>query len=253
MTTDDNASGPSKGGRKVFSRVLLVCLLLGVALHLAGFIIFRVVYRDLPSREDRRPFVRFETLGPAEEGTGLAEQAALLDSAPLFIPTRWNAAQSARGPSMETRVKVFDPFAPAINLLADLGPGQFMVSGTTGVNGPEDLLASRFWRFFSDFAERPPLTEPFASTGIVAEVVPFDSEAAAPLRLPVDLGRELVVPVARPVEYHFRPDYGAPGSEPFLARSSGNDEFDAATREWLTRPDVVARLPQGYSSITVYP
>ena len=109
----------------MFSPVLRLALLLGVAVHLIGFFVFRVASSSLPEREVASPFVQYVSMSDLASDLELEEQAALFDSAPLFIPTRWNASQVDRPRVGGFVQNQFPAFEPEIHLLSALGPSNF--------------------------------------------------------------------------------------------------------------------------------
>ena len=244
----------SQRSQQVVSPLLRLALLLGVALHLAGFLCFRVISNSLPERAATRPFVQYVSADSLAHDAELEEQAALFDSAPLFMPTRWNASQISPVNLRDAARGQFPEFEPEINLLRELQPSSLLVACDLNVNAPIDLLASRFWRFFSGFAQSPDALVVLPDSLPVAEIWVLDDPVAATLSLSADLSFTTAVPIARPVLYYLRVSAGGVLlGAPALGRSSGNEAFDAAAAEWLGRPVVRAQLPQGYLSITVFP
>ncbi len=239
--------------QKIISPLLWVGLLLGVALHLAGFLIFRVVSSPLPDREATRPYVEYVSAGSLASDRELEEQAVLFDSAPLFIPTRWNASQVISFDAADTLREQFPEFEPNVDLLTELQPSSFLVAKAIQVDEPIDLLASRFWRFFAGFATSASPVVAFPNTLPVAEVSVVGQFARLPLSIPVELDYTTASSVARPVVYYLRMSGGGLAfSAPTLGQSSGNKDFDGAAAAWLSRPEVLGQLPKGYLSIKVF-
>lgn len=240
--------------QRVVSPLLRLALLLGVALHLAGFLLFRVISSPLPERAATPPFVQYVSADSLANDTELEEQAALFDSAPLFIPTRWNASQSSPVYLRDAARGQFPEFEPEIDLLAELQPSSLLVAADLQVNAPIDLLASQFWRFFAGFPQwsDPVLALPQALP--VAEVSVLGQPIAETLLLSADVQCATAAPIARPVLYYLRVSAaGSVRGAPTLGRSSGNAAFDAAAAAWVERPEVLAQLPSGYLSIQVFP
>ena len=79
---------------RIFSPLLCVALVIGLIAHLIGFIGFRVTTKSLPQSNSQAAFLKYTANNSLDE-LGIADENALLfDSAPLFIPTKWNAAQN---------------------------------------------------------------------------------------------------------------------------------------------------------------
>ena len=100
--------------QKMISPLLQLALLLGVLFHLVGFLIFRVVSSPLPDRALSQPYVEYVSAGSLASDRELEEQLALFDSSPLFIPTRWNAAQVPSVDLGQTQRIRFPEFEPEI-------------------------------------------------------------------------------------------------------------------------------------------
>lgn len=240
--------------QKMVSPLLWLGLLGGVVFHLVGFLVFRVVSSPLPDREATHPFVEYVSAGSLASDRELEEQAALFDSAPLFIPTRWNASQAMGFDFGDATLGQFPEFEPAVEPLLELQPSSLVVADDFEVNEPIDLLASRFWRFFTSFAESAQPVVVFPDAGPVAEVWGVGQSLAQPFSIPVELDFTTSAPVSRPVWYYLRiSGSGLVLSEPTLGQSSGNEDFDRAAAEWLKRPEVFAQLPRGYLLIKVFP
>ena len=145
---DASTRETSSHSQRMVSPVLRIALLLGIAVHLAGFLIFRVVSNPLPDREPAAAFVQFLSTGLMAGDADLEEKAILFDSAPLFIPTRWNASSR-----IFTGIGVVDrqlpDFEPAIDLTADLQPSTRVLADSDPVAEPIDLLALRYWNFLT--------------------------------------------------------------------------------------------------------
>jgi hypothetical protein len=254
MTAPEQQSDAREArSHRVISPLLRISLLIGVTIHLAGFLLFRVVSNPLPHRAETRPFVEYVSASSLANDDELEEQAALFDSAPLFIPTRWNASQSMQLVQRNPASGKFPEFEPEINLLVALQPSSLPVTQYLKVDAPIDLLASRFWRFFSDFGQSADPSVAFPSALPVAEVSVVGGVDAS-LSIPVKLDYTTAVPVSRPVVYYMRVSgSGAGVGAPTLGQSSGNETFDRAAGEWLRLPRTVGQLPGGYLAITVYP
>jgi hypothetical protein len=240
--------------QKMISPLLRVGLLLGVALHLVGFLVFRVVSSPLPDRKATRPYVEYVSAGSLASDRELEEQAVLFDSAPLFIPTRWNASQVIPFDAGQTLRDQFPEFEPKVDLLTELQPSSFLVAQTIQVDEPLDLLASRFWRFFAGFATSAGPVAAFPDAPPVAEVSIVGQLTRLSLSIPLELDYTTTSSVARPVVYYLRMSgSGLAFSAPTLGQSSGNKDFDGAAAAWLRRPEVLGQLPKGYLSIKVFP
>ncbi|MDP4879840.1 MAG: hypothetical protein NWR36_08140 [Opitutales bacterium] len=163
MAADVESSGQRhvKESHRFLSPVLSVALMVGIAVHLAGFLIFRVVSNPLPTRDDRAAFVRYVSAGSLAGDLALEEQAQLFDSAPLFVPTQWNAAQNVSLAQRDRVRERFPEFEPAIDLLKALDNSDALIGSVDSVQQPKktkskEQLPSRhgFGSFSSALANR---------------------------------------------------------------------------------------------------
>ena len=94
---------------RILSPFSCILISVGVCVHLVGFLIFRVVSNPLPTREGISPFVQYVSPGTLLSGAALEERAALFDSAPLFVPGKWNASHNLRPLSRERTLLALMP------------------------------------------------------------------------------------------------------------------------------------------------
>ncbi|MEM1222223.1 MAG: hypothetical protein AAGH40_05625 [Verrucomicrobiota bacterium] len=244
------------GGK--FPPVFWVILFLGILVHLVGFLIFRLVSNPLPSRVDRDPLVQFVSTDTLTGYAQFEERAALFDSAPLFLPTRWNAARSLSFPRAGYVPPGFAQFEPDIQLLEDLNVSALAALERAVIETPMDLLNSRYWRFFEQFGEVPDPDFSFADAQPFAEVevVAGDAIAASSAlgRFPVQL--ELPTAVLPPEPAHLLVRLiggGYLAGPPVLERSSGSSDFDLAAERWLGVSNLMGSLAEGYYRIKIFP
>jgi hypothetical protein len=235
----------------LLSPLLRISLILGVCVHLLGFLFFRVVSGPLSERLDREAFVQF--VSPARLGLSeaLEEQAALMDTAPLFIPGRWNAAHNLRAPTRSLALQRFPFYWPEIDLLAQLRPERSPIGETSAVEAPADLLALRYWDLFSGFGERRSEIRELEATDSFAEIQSINGRV---YRIkPVAFGSG---PRGQPDPVTFLLRIEAGGrvvGSPSLENSSQNEAFDAAAGNWLEEAGNTADLPAGLYRIRIYP
>lgn len=246
----------SKGGGtgvRFMSPVLMGALLAGVMVHLAGFLIFRITSNPLPTRDDRAAFVRYVSASSMAGDLALEEQAQLFDSAPLFIPTQWNAAQSVSLMPQNRVDERFPEFEPDIRLIGELHSSSLPLGAEEVVSTPADLLKSRYWSFFAEFGQAEVNLISYPTAGHFAEVVVVGSgDQALTLESPLKFTDTSAVP--EPVTLFLRvSNRGLYVGEPVVSQTSGNTAFDRAAQEWLRQSKTVGQLPAGYLWIKVYP
>ncbi|MEM8867504.1 MAG: hypothetical protein AAGC73_04480 [Verrucomicrobiota bacterium] len=256
MAEEVEAISPEKRTKR-FSPVFWVALSLGVAVHLAGFLIFRVVSNPLPTRSNQQPFVQFVSNERLSEDSQFEERAVLFDSAPLFLPTQWNAARSLNFQGSGYVPPGFAQFEPEIRLLDNLD-----VVGASGLVGPEidtpmDLLVSNYWRFFRLFGERQEPKFSFPDPEFFIEIEPVVGGGVAGTErseaLAVDFDYPLAVNGEQPVSLMVRLlGGGYLGGVPVVERSSGDEAFDLEATRWLEVSAVLGSLSEGYYRIKLF-
>ncbi len=231
-----------------------VALVLGIGVHLAGFLLFRVVSDPVCAEEAPRPFIVWS--GP-EEGSGnivRREQSLLLDSEALFLPTPLNA----RGDNNSQRL---------------LSPGAALLE----TNTPLPVTESLAWAERAENERTEPLSFKELLVSYARDSVttygqaglPEPVEASETVRVEVrdattgrSLGEysletgEAVLPVPtepEPLEYMlYRAGAGNIGSLLPLTPAAGGDAGKAWARE-IERAGWESSLPQGYYRIIVSP
>ncbi|MGJ8640355.1 MAG: hypothetical protein ACSHYA_13290 [Opitutaceae bacterium] len=248
-------SSKKQTGRRwrLMSPVLFTALLVGVLVHLAGFLLFRVESNLLPVRDQNESFVRYISQSSIEGDATLEEQSQLFDSAPLFIPTKWNAAQSVSLMPNDRAPERFPEFEPEIDLASALNSSNLPSVEQSSIEQPIDLLKSRFWSFFESFGQTDELITPFPTVGHFAEIVIVGStEPSLSMESPLEFTDTNAVP--EPVHLLLRvPGNGQIFGEAVVSQSSKNPAFDRAAQEWLRDPETIGKLPVGYLWIKIYP
>ncbi|NCG09399.1 MAG: hypothetical protein GWO81_07550 [Verrucomicrobia bacterium] len=199
----------------------------------------------------KQPFLKFVPLQEEDQYDATTEQAILFDSAPIFIPTRWNAAQQKPSESVVTIPVVFKEFEPSIELIAAMSGGTALEAGMDLVQSPADLLRPRFEAIFKRQVELPDTMEPYPDARPTAYYRGLDGDWTRLSALP---GIEAVSILTNPVTFYV--NISASRELPAPARQaseSGLVDFDRAVRGWLNSPEVLAQLPVGYSEVVVYP
>ncbi|WP_269526365.1 hypothetical protein [Coraliomargarita parva] len=244
--------------QRALSPVLRIALLLGLVVHLAGFLIFKVTTKPLPKYEATDPYVVFVSPNDLAEDRELEETAVLLDSAPLFLPTQWNAVRNLAIPPVRQEKPLFADFEPQIELENELEPSYLASLQGDQVEQPQDLLTLPFLQVFEPLGRIWEPVPEIPESSPLALVRTVDSGrgllAAEELRLPVDLGDAAGIFPEAPAAFYLR--VGGSGrmlGAVVLAASSGNAAYDAAARSWLESAEVLARLPAGYLSVRIFP
>lgn len=245
--------------RRFSSPVFILALTLGTLLHLVGFFLFRVISTTLPIQESRRPFVGYVSPGLLDGDAALEEQAILFDSAPLFIPTKWNSTRVSLELGRDLTTDGFSAFVPEFSQWEELQPKGLPGIQLTEVEQPKDLLASRFIPFFSILGQSVDAPAALPKSGPVAVIrtlggvsIPGLSESMR--QIPAELNLEGSALVSRPIRIEVLiSGAGTILSGPRILESSGDAQYDTAVMNWLGDTSVRMRLPGGFLQIEVYP
>lgn len=256
MVSSDN---PAKGSRSDWraATLLRVALAIGILAHLAGFALFRVVDAVTPVNIQQTPFIRFENFTARNRDRFFEEQAMLLDSKPLFLPTTWNYAARVRTETPTTLPPSipFEPFAETIHLR------QVDFFGTRPSEPPVntsqlivDLIMDRndvLANIAPSVAPDPPLPERLA----FIRLQKLDGPELVIERIIRPNGEKVPVngQLWEPVELLLQIDAGGKVDNPVKISSSGSEESDGHIIEWTTAPETLRNVPPGYYRVTVGP
>lgn len=202
LTQHSKQTKPSRPRR--MSLFLKVALGTAICLHVLVLLLFRVSSSTLQDREPLKPYITFVSEKSFAKNVELEEYSILFDSAPLFIPTHWNASQSVKVDFENMSMGPFAEFEPNIKLLEQLQPNSLLVAENYNVNEPYDLLASRFWRFFENFGQSTSIVSAFEKTTPVAEISVIGNSQNPTAMLEVDLESAAAFSITRPVSYTIR-------------------------------------------------
>ena len=234
--------------------IALLTILLGLLAHLAVFFIVQIESPPVPDAQEARTVIEFVgDLGQGQDPV-LREQALLRDSAPVFMPTRWNLASEMTGvASLREATEVFAPF-PARIRLREAGPGSF--DGEKPPSKREYFLPHEAGFFLSLFGRNEiPLREVSPSyPAIIAERM--GTEVPVWLdRSPLPNSLEALRPAAlwNPGRLFLQVREGRVFGVPLIARSTGFTEWDQALQDYLASLAFYSRLDDGYYRITAYP
>lgn len=236
---------------RIFPQRIQIALALGIFLHLLGFFIFRAVSKPLPVHDVRLPFVVYLSPQTLHAESMLEEQAALFDSAPIFMPGSWNSAQKHSLPNRVRAFSSFPAYEPEISfsnaLLTDIMPFSEKHSVTT----PADLLSWQYWNLSKGFVGEDITEEKFESNGVFAEVCRLNGQIL--LSMPTDINL-VTIQAEQPVVYYLRIEAGGRSlGRPTLYASSGDLTFDTAAYAWLVDSGLSAGLPAGLFEISIFP
>lgn len=240
--------------------LLLAAAGAGIAVHL--LVIYYLAEADSRFQEPTR--VSGKVLYSGERADSAAErlrvqQAALLDSAPLFMPTRWNqASRMDTVASLREATELFEPYAVNAGISGNLvrSPHRGVMSP-----GPEDweewlpkrgdaalalAVLGRKTRNVPPRSPQPPCIEVRTLAGKEAgRIRLFD--------LPAELVRRTPGDWWEPPTFFLQVLSGSRIGAPVLEHSSGYPALDRELGRFLRQSWLIHRLPDGYFRISFYP
>ncbi|MGC9451134.1 MAG: hypothetical protein ACP5I4_06765 [Oceanipulchritudo sp.] len=227
----------------------------GLLVHLA---VFTFIHIEAPVGRNPHPrAVPVEYAGHLDRPASPAfrEQAALLDGAPLFMPTRWNAAsQMSEVGSLREATEIFEVFAP------DLALPYFTpdppLEGIAPEGSPDDPLPSGPAFVLSRFGRSLPGAPAARSRGPAIRIRPLDqarSQDMTSRTLSPALASSAPPVLWDPCRFYVLMDKGIPVGSPLLDQSSGFPDWDEALAAHLSSLSFYRWLPDGYYLLTVFP
>lgn len=231
-----------------------VALVLGIGVHLAGFLLFRVVTDPVCAAETPKPFIVWN--GPEGDSGNIIrrEQALLLDSEALFLPTALNAR------SENTSLRLLSPGAALLELdtplpvTVDLFSANGDGTASDAALTVERLLARYSRERVSTYGQAKPSAP--AQTPDRAQVAVREASTGRLLQtFTLDTGEALLPVPAEPEPLEFmlyRSGPGDVGSLLPLTPAAGGEAGKAWARQ-IERADWEITLPQGYYRLVVSP
>lgn len=232
-------------------------ILLGLLVHVAGFLLLRVEIAPPPGIERHAPFVTWISGGLDESDDLFREQSLLMDTAVLFVPritTRvdvdWNSPE--RGYALR-----FQPVEPNIRMDTLDSVQQMGLSDRYAITQPIDLLQTRFWRLFDRIG--------------FADLMLAEADSAAPRGYqlhhwqssdqPIEMsdGELSTFPERRgrllgaPADMIMHVDERGMIGRAVRLSDPNNREFIDAVHSWLQTPALTYPLEPGSYSIRVFP
>jgi len=220
-----------------------------VAAHLALLYFLPTEPVGHVQNEAQEPFMTFDQ--PGHGGDMTREQAMLLDSAPLFLPTRWSTALIGDVDKAVYKADFFDSFPQEISLSSE-NIRTFPLRGAGAEQSDDQLGPERVTPSLGASAEIVARMK-LPSRGAFFEVSRVsDGQTVLSGTFPSPLPGA-VDGLWQPVDMWVRIVQAGVLGQPLLAGSSGVEDLDAALRGLVARSEAVALLPPGYYSICVGP
>ena len=248
------ASNSVKGKPLRISLIAQFAIIVGITIHLLGFLAFHI---QTPSTESVRfsaPYVQYPSSEEKKSNQLLREQSELYDSAPLFLPTSWNYVTNVEVFSLEVdNASLFPAYGEEWTISDEmLKPN--IGNGDSTITRARDSLKYEYWDLFSTIGEEKQ-TENWMSarTGFVEVYDMLNSKIvrSETLRENIDELKEL--PLWTPLEFLITIDNLGPIGEPMLLKGSGSETIDAILRDYILEPIFGARLLPGYYKVSIGP
>lgn len=224
----------------------------GIGVHLAGFLLFRVVAEPTPAPDAPAIYVSIASKGP--DGFGSSDAADLADSEPLFLPTRWNASTSPqRSVAISGQAaSPFDPFPAEVVL----GPAEAPLPAVTPVlpSSARDALELNRGAIFATFG-RDETSQP-SQISREPSIMVYDYRTGRSLgSIPPPQAHESpdFPEDWRFAEFQVYVDYSGIVGTPLLLNSSGHESVDRFWSSYLTGNLSSNTLAPGYYRLIAGP
>ncbi len=224
----------------------LITLILGVS----GYVLFskfNPVGKPFSPKELAKPSIGYVDLSRSNV---MADQALLEDSAPLFLPTRWNASTTPRATLDDkiTGISNYPPELYAVNSTFFKGPQLDF--------GPQPprVLSKGLAATFSTLGLAKEITENSNASGKgVMEIQRMGEEKIHEFPLPKKLMSESKVGFWSPVEFFCTVENLTAMGSPSQTKFSGINELDQALSRFAKQKVSESGLSSGFYRITAYP
>ncbi|MEX0321129.1 MAG: hypothetical protein AB3N63_03160 [Puniceicoccaceae bacterium] len=237
------------------SSIAYASILGGIMIHLAVFTVIRV--QGPAEREQFKQPAEIHFMGNLDEDAKpeILQQAALLDSAPLFMPTQWNpVSEMSEVASLRGATELFAAFPAELQLPSSVppAPGTYANSNFSAdyplPAGPAFVL--------SRMGQVRPNQQRLPSPGSTVVIEQLDSASATAnpkTILPAELQQQAPPALWTPVSFYFQLSDGWPAGLPVLAQSSGFPDWDDSLQSYVSTLGFYRNLADGYYRLSVFP
>ena len=228
----------------------------GITVHLMVILVIQVENPLVRQLENQQAPIRYVGNLRKDAARSIHEQAALNDSAPLFMPTRWNLVSEVSDvASLKEATEIFQPFPARLSLLG-AGPASLDPSGSRG--DPQKFRLPHGSAFvLSRYGRRPDSGQLPVSAGASFVVRSLDTPDSEHTRHALELPEEILsnAPPSlwNPVQILLHLSGGLPIGLPMVGQSSGFAEWDASLQAHFSSLGFYRGHRDGYYQIWVYP
>lgn len=191
----------------------------------------------------------------SESDPVLQEKALLFDSAPLFMPTRWNlGSEMGSVASLREATEVFALFPPQLSLPAD--PPNLQSTRNADRITPRFELPEGPSFALAPFGRLSPADQGGFPAPMTVEARRIDQgQAETVVRVPVPdrFAPEAPSSLWTPAKLHLHLVEGRPLGRPVVASSSGFTDWDELLQRYLESLEFYKHLRNGYYRVTVNP
>ena len=204
-----------------------------------------------PEREDVQPFISLQRPGNADMAR---DQSMLLDTAPMFLPTRWSTAITPDTVYVDTTTsELFQSFPQEIALNAGtLRPARRKFGdGAAALTAQPSRASSNYLLGRKTDADKRMILHPRAAFFEVRSDAAGDKIVlSGDLDVPDEETGGLAWP---PAEFWVRVVQEGVAGAPLMSSGTGSDNLDAALRDKLAANDAIKLLQPGYYKVVVGP
>lgn len=248
------ASNTVKGKPWRKSLIVQIAIIIGITIHLLGFLAFHVQAPSTESVKFSAPYVQYPSPEEKKSNQLLREQSELYDSAPLFLPTSWNYVTNVEVFSLEVdNASLFPAYGEEWTISDEmLKPN--IGNGDSTIKRARDSLKYEYWDLFSSFGEEKQADNGMpVRTGFVEVYDMLDNEIVRSETLRDDIDELKELPLWTPLEFFITIDKLGPIGEPMLLKGSGSETIDAILQDYILEPVFGARLQPGYYKVSIGP
>jgi len=235
--------------------IAVLSILGGLLVHLMVLLTIRIEGPRLPSSPEDLHQVQFIGNLAKDAAPSIIEQAALNDSAPLFMPTKWNLVSDvANVASLQSATEIFEPYSPRLALV-ETRP-TLPLQDSTALEPLTVRLPQGSAFILSRYGRKQPEIPDFTSAGASYSVSRLDRpllNLLAEQVLPGRLHENAPQALWNPVQLFLHLDGGFPAGPPLVVKSSGFVNWDTLLQGYFAELSFYHQLNDGYYQIWVYP
>ncbi|MBL4575520.1 MAG: hypothetical protein JKY51_05385 [Opitutaceae bacterium] len=226
--------------------------------HVAGLVFFQLSEPELLAKRGVPPKVLLTRINQ-EVDQVLKEQLQLFDNKPLFLPTKWNYANSENFSVKDSRlVEVFKTEAPSFFPSEGVFESFSQVSGDI-IENPDDVLKGVNGSYLRALGQRDEPVKPVSTRMAAIEVystragsIVYSEEVGLREERLGDFSHQGLLWM--PVEFLILIDITGAIGRPLLTASSGSEEIDDFFRDFISEElNLAKKIDPGYYRILIGP